>query len=155
MKKIKLFSVLISILVACGNCCVHGITVRKPNETEIGTIVEKFRGVVSWNTFTQELIRNNIDNVYIAYDDDNTPLACLRMSLINSETVHIHDLVTLKEHRRKGCAKELLNQIKEKYPDCKIELNPTKNSIEFYRKMGFEYLELLKICLYTPLQSNN
>lgn len=155
MKKIKLFSMFIGTLIAFGNCLAHGVIVRKPNVSEVKTIVKKFKGSVSWNKLTEELVKNSLDNTYVAYDDNNNPMAYLRVSLINSETIHIHDLVTLKEYRGKKIAEGLLNKIKGDYPDSKIELTPTKKSIGFYEKMDFKYLESLNVCVYGSSRSNS
>lgn len=157
MKKIKLFSALVSILFTYGNCYAHNasITVRNPLEAEVATIVKKFKGSVSWNILTDELISKNLKNVYIAYDKDDSIVAYLRISFTELGNIHINDLVTLEEHRGKGGARELLNRIKSEYSDRTIELTPTKKSIEFYKKMGFEHLESVNCCIYKPSVSKN
>ena len=154
MKKVKLFSMLMATFIAFENCCAHCFTVRNPDISEVKTIVKKFKGFVSWNKLTEELVENNIDKTYVAHDDNNNTLAYLRVSLLNSETIHIHDLVTLKEYRGNRIAEGLLNKIKEDYPDLKIELTPTKKSIGFYEKMNFKYLEQLNVCIYKSNQSS-
>lgn len=150
MKKIKFFSIVSGILIAFGNWCAQGIKIEKPKETEIKNIVKKFKGYVSWNKLTYELINNNLNNIYIVYDDDNNALAYSRISVEISGVVHINDLVTLPQSRGRGYAKYLIKKIKLDYPNCSIKLFPTKSSINFYTHIGFEYLPVLNICVYRP-----
>ena len=124
----KFFSILTGLLITFGNCCTHGVVIRNPKRSEIEVIVEKFKSLICWRReFNNDLIRNNINNVYIVYDDDNIkPLAFLRIVLTSDDHVHICDLATLNEQRKKGYAKELINKIKQTYPNSTIGLIPKK-----------------------------
>ena len=151
MKKFKLLSIFAICLLTFGSCHIKAvdpapIKVRPAVETDVKDIVKNFKGHVSWITgFDDKLINRNIENVFVAYDSENI-LGYCRISKTSDKNIHINDLVTLPDARHCGCGRKLLKLVREKYPNSKIDLNPTKKSIGFYENIGFIYDEDTKIC---------
>ena len=146
----RFFAILASTMVIIGDCCSHGVLIRKPRESEIISIVDKFNKHISWTELTYDLVRENLKNIYLACDDQNNPVTYLRMTLIGENTVYINALVTLPNFRRKGYAKSLIDNIKTRYPYRTIQLTPSTEAIGFYKKMNFGYLAYANFCIYAP-----
>lgn len=147
-----------SIFASCsmifGSCHMKAIKpdttieVRQAVKKDVKNISKNFRGYVSWAAgFDDELIDNNIENIFVAYDTSSQNiLGYCRVSKTTDKNIHINDLVTLPDARHRGCGKKLLELVREKYLDSKIDLTPTKKSIEFYKSRGFVYDEDTNMC---------
>ena len=151
MKKVKVFSILLACLSMIMNCCRSSAAniIRQPNEKEAEKVVKTFKGSISWNKFDIDLVRKNLKNIFITCEDDKM-VACMRISVTAPKKIHINDLVTLKEARGKGYAKDLIEHLKQKFSTSSFDLTPTKRSIPFYQKQGFIYNEITNTMFFSP-----
>jgi len=150
MKKMKLFLIIMICLITLTGCFTSSASeIKHPSNEEVNSIVKKFRGLISWNIFDETLVRSNLDNIFICYDNGDM-VALLRITMDNPKVVHVNDLVTLPDKRGKGYAKSLIEHVVNNFPRASLRLTPTKKAIAFYQNCGFLYDSTTNIAARSP-----
>ncbi len=95
--------------------------------------------------YTQFNKTNLLKNAVIAYENDAV-VGIGAYKEYNAETVEIKRMYTLPEHRGKGIASKIVNELenwakKEGYRSCILETScRLENAIALYKKAGFEII---------------
>lgn len=96
------------------------------------------------NKETGKVIGYGISNIYLPREVLKIDNGCLKgcknitKKDFNKKIAFIEAVEILPEYRGNGFGKELVNAIKNSYPEYNIALLATQDSIDFWIKMGFE-----------------
>jgi len=93
---------------------------------------------------TGKVIGYGISNIYLPREVLKIDNGCLKgcknitKKDFNKKIAFIEAVEILPEYRGNGFGKELVNAIKNSYPEYNMALLATQDSIDFWIKMGFE-----------------
>ncbi|MCD4817626.1 MAG: GNAT family N-acetyltransferase [Candidatus Cloacimonetes bacterium] len=92
-------------------------------------------------SFSEEHLKKEKDDMHFGlFDEKGKIIACLVISKISSDIVHLKQMVVAEEKRKTGKGKKLLSFAEEylkKEGISKIILHSRKDSVGFYQKSGY------------------
>jgi len=126
------------------------------NRVEFVTTIRTIENIEEFKKYTKEYLEKHIEDgsiiSYIAIDNSkivSSAILCIYETLpipscLNGKIGLLLNVYTIKEYRRKGLAKKILNKVIEeaKLSEIgKIQLDYTDDGYPVYKKLGFEELD--------------